>query len=393
MLVSSDFVVSNSILTLDDKDLVGIELASLGEISKRGDAIISTSIITPYAFAKFLTDNNLSVQIMHLLGGINHERHDSLAQISSYISGLIQHGVFPKKIVDVLFKHMGNFATKEVSLCAYYFQGRKLIGRNVWNDLSGEAVLIEHLRIAWAHLFSPEYLKRNTIHSKNHKNFSVCLAVIPQLKFSLTGTIRTAGKTKSEYEIEAHSMVKFTYNKHSKQLQEGNILAGGNKDALSVQDIKTLLHYAIATEKALYIPQVLTWGKYGNTFFITDIAPISDVIEYKDTYSLLSKNLSVHPGITIGRLKVINEKTKEVIVAKDEIVMLKKLDRPMINAIKGAKGLIIEEEPHPEVTFLLKNFGIPTLVRKKHQMLYSTGDVISLNATTGEIKRGSMLVS
>lgn len=393
MLALTDFVVWNKELTLDDKSEVGIELASLGEISRHGVDSIPSIIVTPHAFSAFLAGNNLSLQIKHLLGSINPERHDSLTQTSSYIRKLIEKGVFPIKMAESLFGKLKKQDTKSVTLSAYYSQGNKLIGKNSWNNISGEAVLVESLRLAWANLYSPEYLKKHTIHNNNHHTFSVCLAIVPEYVFKLTGSIKTIGKTKSEYEIEAHSMVKFTYNKHAKVLLEGNILPGGKKDALLAGDIKILLHYANITEKALYLPQILLWGKKDDKFLITHINPLSEQIEYHDTYSSLTKNLSVHPGITIGRLKVVDEKDKAGLLIKDEIIMLKKLDRSMLEALKKAKGLIIEEEPHPEVAFLLKNFGIPTVIRRKHQMLYSTGDVISLNATTGEIKRGSMLVS
>ncbi len=393
MLAQTDFVVWNKDLTLEDKSEVGAELASLGEISRQGVAIMPSIIVTPYAFSAFITGNNLSLQIKHLLGSTNPERHDSLAQTSSYIRKLVEKGVFPAKLAESLFDKLKKQDTKSITLYAYYFQGSKLIGKNSWNNISGEAVLVENLRLAWANLYSPEYLKKHTIHNNNHHTFSVCLSILPEYEFKLTGSITTIGKTKSEYEIEAHSMVKFTYNKHARQLLEGNILPGGKKDALSPKDIKILLHYATLTEKALYLPQILLWGKKDDAFMVSHVGPLSDQISYHDTYSSLTKNLSVHPGITIGRLKVIDEKDKAGLLVKDEIIMLKKLDRSMLSALKKAKGLIIEEEPHPEVAFLLKNFGIPTVIRKKNQMLYSTGDVISLNATTGEIKRGSMLVS
>ncbi len=393
MLAQTDFVVWNKELTLEDKNEVGIELASLGEISQNGVTIIPSIIVTPYAFSTFLIGNNLFLQIKHLLGSTNPERHDSLTQTALYIKKLIEKGVFPSKIAESLFGKVKKQDSKTFTLVAYYFRGNKLIGKNKWENISGEAVLVENIRSAWANLYSPEHLKKHTIHSNNHHSFSVCLAIVPKHEFVLTGTVTTVGKTKSEYEIEAHSMVKFVYNKHAKQISEGNVLPGGKKDALTAQDIKKLLHFASLTEKALYLPQVLVWGKTGDEFLIEKIMPLSDQISYHDTYSSLTKNLSVHPGITIGRLKVIDEKDKEELLVRDEIIMLKRLDRSMLEALKKAKGLIIEEEPHPEVAFLLRNFGIPTVIRKKHHMLYSTGDVISLNATTGEIRRGSMLVS
>ncbi len=393
MLASTDFVVWNKELTLDDKNEVGIELASLGEVANQRIDIIPGIIITPNAYQAFITGNNLSVQIKHLLGSINHERHDSLTQISTYISKHIETGVFPEKIATNLFEKFKKLDSHTVTLKAYYFYGNTNIGQEIFKDVVGESVLIEKIRTSWSHLFSPEILKKHTMHSQNHKSFSICISIIPDLVFDLTGTVKTIGKTKSEYEIEAHSMVKFTYNKHAKQISQGSILPGGKKDALTPIDIKKLLNIAHKTEKALYLPQIISWGKRNDEIIVEKVNPISEQIVYNDTFSSLSRNLSVHPGVTIGRLKVIDENHHNGLVVKDEIIMLKKLDRSMLLTLRKAKGLIIEEEPHPEVAFLLKNFGIPTVIRKKHHMLYSTGDVISLNATTGEIKRGSMLVS
>jgi phosphohistidine swiveling domain-containing protein len=107
----------------------------------------------------------------------------------------------------------------------------------------------------------------------------------------------------------------------------------------------------------------------------------------------LKENTTINPGITFGRLRVINKKQETISIMNDEILVLKSLDKSMLDVIKKAKGLIIEENPHPEITHILKSFGIPSVVGKTNHLLYSTGDVVSLNATTGEIKRGSMLVS
>lgn len=103
--------------------------------------------------------------------------------------------------------------------------------------------------------------------------------------------------------------------------------------------------------------------------------------------------MTVTPGITIGRLNVVDEKEKSISISHDEIVLLKSLDKAMINTIKKAKGIIVESDPHPEIVAILKSVGIPTVIRKRERLLYSSGDIITLNATTGEIKRGSMLVS
>lgn len=393
MLLPRDLVVWNNKLRLEDKDVVGQEIAGLGELAHNDVAILHRIVITPYAFSTFLDENNLPQQIKHLLGSINHDRHDSILQVSRYIKSIITHATISSAIFEPIFNFMEKLESKSVTLSAFYFKDGKLVGSGLWNGLSGESVLVEHMRIAYAQLFSPEYLGKHTIHHNNHDTFSACLYVAPEIPFSLTGTVATVGKEKGEFEIEAHSMVKFCYNKHSNELTHGQVFEGGNKLALTPSDIKQLLTYAHASEKAFYLPQVLYWGKYGNDFLVTKILPPSEVTSYDDTYHSLIQNVTVHPGVTIGRLRVIDDKSKTAIISNDEIIMVKKLDKSMLDAVKKAKGLIIEEDPHPEIVHILKNFGIPTIVKKNDRFLYSTGDVISLNATTGEIKRGSMLVS
>ncbi len=158
-------------------------------------------------------------------------------------------------------------------------------------------------------------------------------------------------------------------------------------------EVKKLLSYIKAAEKAFYFPQTLTWGKIGNELLVTMVNPTAEEQEFHDTYNSLIENITVNPGITIGRLKVIDANRKIELVSNDEIIVLKTVNKDMLTAIKQAKGIIIEEEPHPEVVGMLKSIGIPTVIKKNNRMLYSTGDVVSLNAATGEIKRGSMLVS
>lgn len=393
MLLEHDFVVDIKELDSTDKKVVGESLSSLGQLSVQKVSVMPQIVITPYAFSYFLDVNNLNVQIKHLLGSINHDRHDSISQVAKYIQKLILHGEIPKEIITPLFKKVEKQNIRQMNLEAYCFHGVHIVGNDKWEGIMGESVLAEQIRFAWANLYSLESIQKHLIHHNNFPMFKAALSVIPVLQFEINGTIKTFGHKKAEYEIEAYSMVKFVYNKHTAKLEKGHILPGGDKLALSPHDLKVLLEYAKEAEKALLLPQVLYWGKFGGHFLIKRVSPASDIIINSDTYNTLIKSITVNPGITIGKLKVIDEKSRTELAMNDEIIKLKKLDRGMLSVIKTAKGIIIEEEPHPEVLHLLKSFGIPTVIRKDKTFLYSTGDVVSLDATTGEIKRGSMLVS
>jgi len=392
MLSTIDLVLWDAELSIRDREDVGFELALLGEISDKVH-VLPQIVITPQALKVFLKDNNLDTQIKHLLGTLNPNRHDSLTQISSYIRRLITKSPIHKDIYEDLYKKYEKLKTKKVLLKADFFKDKKFLSSEKWEVEGGDAVLAEKIREAWAHLYSEESLKKHSIHHENHHTFNCVLSVTPITEFSLTGHVKTLGRDKNEFEIEAHSMVRFSYNKREKKLMSGEVLSSGSKEALSAHDIKTLINYAHVVEKEAYLPHVISWGKHEGTFWVTGVKPTSETIEYKDTYNSLVESVTVHPGITIGRLRVVDERTHTEIVMNDEIVVLRKIDRNMLLTLKKAKGIILEEEPDPEITDLLKSFGIPTVVRKKGRLLYSTGDVVSLNATTGEIKRGNMLVS
>lgn len=391
MLLPKEFVVGIESLDLEDKSIVGQELSSLGQFSKHGGLILPRIIVTPSAFKRFLEENALTTHIKHLLGSVNHEHHTSLFQTSSYIQKSILNAKMPQDITKPLFKKLEKL--NKSNLEAYYFQGTTPIGFRKITDIKGESVIADSIRELWANLFTPQNLKRYTITHNNHHEFSVCIGIEGALEFELSGYVKTFGKNKGEYEIEARSNVRFTYHKHSKTITKGHILPGGDKNALSVADLKALLEIAKISEKAFYLPQELYWGKMDGKYYVTGISPSTSIVNHDNTYGFLAKSITINPGITIGRLNVINERTKASSVTHEEIVLLKSVDRDIISAVKKAKGIIVEADPTDEIVQMLKSVGIPTVVRKHERLLYSTGDIVSLNATTGEVKRGSILVS
>lgn len=392
MLTERDLVVWDVELSMEDKDDVGSQIATLCQLSRHGVSTLPQIVITKQAFSVFLKDNHLDTQLKHLLGSLNHERHDSLSQISKYSQKLITEANIHRDIYQPLFKKEEKLSSNTLTLSAFYFRDKKIIGSLRWEKIHGESMLIDQVRSAWAHLYSVENLKLNALDHSNSLIFSCVLLVSPEYEKKLSGHIKTFGKGRNEYEIEAYSMVKFTYNKITSLVEKGHVPNGGDKNALSAIDVKKLLSYAHAAEKALYFPQKIKWMKYRNEFLVHDVISQHEQ-DYNDSQDTLIKNFTVHPGITIGRLRVVNEKEKEDVIINDEIVILKSLDRNMIETLRKARGIILENDPHPEVTAMLKSLGIPAIIHKNKNFLYSTGDVVSLNATTGEIRRGSLLVS
>ena len=67
MLSNGDYVLWNNKLHNEDKKIVGTAIASLGELAHHDIAIHHRLIVTPIALEHFISENNLSVQVKHLL--------------------------------------------------------------------------------------------------------------------------------------------------------------------------------------------------------------------------------------------------------------------------------------------------------------------------------------
>lgn len=389
MLLSEDYVVWDKYLDLGDVDEVGGELASLGELDKYNISILPHIVVTNNAFSYFLEYGSLHLKIKHLLGTLNHAQHESLSQVSNHIKNLLNKSHIPEKISNPIHKMIDALGIELFTLRAFYFDKKKLLFIKENRDVKGDAVILENIRRAWSDMYSKESLERYMVGPHNHHNLRCVIAVIPMYEFVLTGHVSHANKL--EYEIEAYSMTRYKYNKHTKKIVSAFVLPGGNKDSLSVFEIKKLLDIGQTAERLFYFHQTVYWGKYGNEILVTRVVP--RVADEQNTFSSLIDTFTIHPGITVGKLRIVNEKKHEAIEFNNEIVVLEKLDKKMIDSLKKVKGIIIKDMPHPEVAQIIRQLGIPTVVRKNDNFIYSTGDVISFNATTGEIKRGNMLVS
>lgn len=393
MVLDADSVLWLKDLDIEDKNIVGHEYAKLGELTRNGIEVLPIIIVTPFAFEIFKKENNLTLQIKHLLGTINFERHDSVSQVTSFIHRIITRSEISKNIYTKLFDYYDLLEYPRVSLTALYFKDRKQISQKTWNDTSGEAVLIEKVRLAWANLFTVENLHTHSIDHNNHQAFSVCLIIKPQLKFEFTGEVRTFGQNKNEFELEAHNYIKYVYNRYTKKITRGHVTAEKHKNILDVSEIKDLFSYAHKLQKLFYFPHILFWGKYKGKFIATGVNQGIELVK-PGTFTEFVQSETVNPGITIGKLKIVDKNYKSGNIENDEIVVVKNLDKKMLSALRKAKGLIIESNVNADVLHLLKGVGIPAIITGKNiGNYYVSGNVVSLNASTGEIKRGSMLVS
>ena len=397
MVLPNDYVVSLKDLDLEDSNIVGEELASFGELAFNKIVLAPSFVITPEAFALFKTANNLDLKIKHLLGSMNSERHDSVSQTSVFIKNHIKHSPFPQALVKSVFeayeKIEKNNKKVNLTLTAFYVNNGQVIKKIKIEDVRGEASLVEHIRNLWALIFENKLLALNSLTQKNHHLYSVTILVQQKIYPTIEGYIKTVGEKheKHLFTIEAKENVKIIYNKKTSNIERGFALHREWKSLLSTSDIKTLIEIAQIADKKLYHPHLLHWSK-DKQIFITDIAPVTDATEYYHNKKVIA-GTPLHPGIRIGRIKIIDNK-KDVVIANEEIVVARNLNKTMLENIKKASAIVVENDFDEELKHLLRQSGIPTIINAKDAVnSYKTGEMVSVDATNGFLSRGSILVS
>lgn len=192
-----------------------------------------------------------------------------------------------------------------------------------------------------------------------------------------------------EIEIEAHSQVSYTFNHHLGKFTAGNVMRNESNKALSTDDLKTLIAYNASSRKVSVMPHTIYWGKSTKGINITRIEHHkSGKIQHQGKGAL-----TINPGISIGRLRVINKYNNNLLINSDEIIVLTDLESDIVPLISKARGLILNKDPNPETKHIIKKVGLPALIIDNKNLLYSSGDFVTLNATNGSVTKGSALIT
>lgn len=396
MVLPDDLILWLKDLDKEDCDKVGEELAQLGQISQV-IKVKQSFVITPGAFNFFKNEENLEVKIMHLLGSMNPNHSSSVQQVEGYIKKIINQTTIPHAFIKKLFagyEYINKGQKKHsIMLTAYFLNKGKTYKKISYENILGESVLIEKIRNSWAEIYERQILSEGKLHHENHSDFSIAFLVELKSNANLSGTIQTVGENheKNHYVIQAHTSAKLVYDKLNKKIVKGYVLNEKNGLLLDAKDILELAEIARKIEKILYHPYTVGWEKIGSDIFVCSINPISAPIDYYKKRNLVLGKPH-HPGIKIGRVKFFDPMDHSLSVAEDEVVFLKKLTKNDIERVKRASAIIVEDDIANDTTHYIKHYGIPTLTNVKDaSKTYSNGEVITVNATSGHIRKGSML--
>lgn len=398
MVLPDDLVLWLKDIDKSDKEKVGEELSLLGEITRIAK-VKKSFVILPQAYNHFKTQENLDIKITHLLGSMNHAHSGSVNQVEEYIRKIILQTPLPQDLVKKLFAGYEHITHKnkkpQVILTAYFLKDGNTYKRLQYNTVAGESVLIEKVRSCWAEIYEKQKLIHRDLHHENHHAFSVAFLIEPVEKFNLSGIIQTSGENheKHHYVLQAHSSAKLVYDKLNKKIIKGYVLNEKNGLLLNSSDIKNLVEIAHKIDKALFHPFVIGWEKTDASILITSVHPVTSPIEYYEKRNKISGK-SHYPGIKVGRVKFFDPTDHTLSVSEDEVIFMKKLTKNDIEKVKRASALIIEDDLTNETRHYIKHYGIPTLTQiRDAEKTYADGEIITVNATSGHIQKGSMLIA
>lgn len=445
MVQSSDFVVSLSKCDKHDVKYVGGKVANLGEMIQAGFPVPGGFAITTKAYAQFLKDNKLDIKIKHLLGTINFEDSNSLAQVSRHIRKLMVDSPVSESVVKEIFKEyeklghnvlvaVRSSATSEDSKEAS-FAGQQETFLNV----SGETVLIEKVREAWASLFQARAVYYRHDAKMDHLKTGIALVVQRMVQSDTSGVMFTADPVTGsrervviesiyglgEYIVQGvvtpdhYEVSKFDEKILDKQIKEQTVKliksghenievkvskADLDKQKISDAHISALAKLGINLEKHYYFPQDVEWAIEKNNVYIVQTRPITTLDKIQTNGPQMGTiSTSEHailigspasPGIGVGSAKLIHSVSDSSSFKSGMILVAKSTNPDFVPIMKKAAAIITQEGGRTShAAIVSREYGIPAVVGAPLAMQKLKDDmVITVNGSTGNIYKGSMKV-
>lgn len=446
MVNSTDLVISLSRCDKNDTKFIGGKGANLGEMIDAGFPVPGGFVITSSAYFQFIKDNKLDVKIKHLLGTVNFDSTDSLAQVSRHIRSMIRSAQVNDHLVKDIFTHyekMGSplvavrsSATSEDSKEAS-FAGQQ----ETYLNVLGESVLIEKVRDAWASLFGARAIYYRHEAKLDHVKNGIALVVQKMVQSDTSGIMFTMdpvtqnkerividsiyglgeyivqGKvTPDHYEVD-----KSTLTIVSKEigLQEAKLVkkqhenkdvhvskSEAEKQKIADTDILNLAKLGLALEKHYYFPQDVEWAQESGKLYIVQTRPITTIKEVEKTPKQSDIKPIKHgdpiligspasPGIGIGEVKIIHKLSESSSFKQGMILVTKSTNPDFVPIMKKAAAIITQEGGRTShAAIVSREYGIPAIVGA-HLALekLQNGMMITVNGAAGTVYKGSLKIN
>lgn len=446
MVNSSDLVISLSKCDKHDTKFIGGKGANLGEMIDAGFPVPGGFVITSSAYFQFIKDNKLDIKIKHLLGTVNFDSTDSLAQVSRHIRTMIKSAPVGESLVKDIFQHyekigsplvaVRSSATSEDSKDAS-FAGQQETFLNVL----GESVLVEKVRDAWASLFGARAIYYRHEAKLDHVKNGIAVVVQKMVQSDTSGimfTIDPVTQNKERIVIDAiyglgeyivqgkvipdhYEVDKSTLTIVSKEigLQEVKLIkklhenkeervlkSEAEKQKIKDADILGLAKLGLELERHYYFPQDIEWAQEKGKLYVVQTRPITtikDVEKVSKVTPLKPVKLGdpmligspASPGIGIGEVKIIHKLSESSSFKPGMILVTKATNPDFVPIMKKAAAIITQEGGRTShAAIVSREYGIPAIVGV-HLALEKLQDgmIVTVNGAAGTVYKGSLKIS
>ena len=436
------FVAWFSEIDKNDVALVGGKGANLGEMANAGFPVPNGFVVTSRAYYTFIKDNQLDVKIKHLLSTTKFENSKSLDQVSKQLKKLIREGKLSdelaKQIVTAYNKLGGaleyplvavrSSATAE-DLVNASFAG----AQETFLNVKGDAVLLEKIKQGWASLFDARAIFYRHQQHFDHILVGIALVVEKMIESEQSGvmfTIDPVTNDKSKIVIESiyglgemivqgeenpdhYEVLKSDFSIMNKKfsLQHKKLIKvatknkevklsqkEGIKQKISDAQIVALAKLGEKLEKHYYFPQDVEWAIEKNQIYIVQTRSVTTtkttndvVLVDKITASdVILKGDPASPGIAAGPAKVILSAKDINKVIPGDVLVAPETNPDFVPAMKKAVAIINDSGGRTShAAIVSRELGVPAVVGTvKATKIIKTGNVITVNGTTGEIYKG-----
>lgn len=425
----------------DDIPFVGGKGANLGEMVTANFPVPNGFVITAQAYFAFLKEHNLTLKINHLLQTIDHNRPDSLQQVSSHIKKLIIGSKMGDELAQSIFKAYrelsGTFTDAYVavrsSATAEDLPGASFAGQQeTFLNVHGEANLALKVKDAWASLFEPRAIFYR--HEQKYDHFQVGIAIVVQKmvnsdKSGIMFTIDPVTNSKStivveaidglgevivqgqvtpdHYEVDKSSMeikdistavqnVKLVKEKgKNKEIKMSE--REGKKQKLTSNQILAVASLGKQLERHYYFPQDIEWAIEDGKVYIVQTRPIttteskkSQEKQEKITLPLLLKGAPASPGIASGPVKILKSPKDIGLIMPGDVLVAPQTNPDFVPAMKKASAIVTDKGGRTShAAIVSRELGIPAIVgTETATSILKNEMVITVNGGLGEVYKG-----
>ncbi|MDP2638443.1 MAG: PEP/pyruvate-binding domain-containing protein [Candidatus Levybacteria bacterium] len=360
MVYNSRLIIDFSELYKIDADFLGKKAHLISELKELNMPVPDGFIITPLFLKKFLSETGIHKEIKKIQE-INHPSiKDSMHQLYKHIAKKIIYSDFPPRLASELHKSYrklsGLFKEQSLNIFTSPLSGKFL----QFSDIKGDANLLHKLKEIWAtQIENPT----NIVIQKN-------------IKSKIKGKIST-----DDFSIDKN-------------------------DLLTENQIAELVRLARKVKKHFYFPQIISFEITKSRIFITDILPVTKIIEIvrqnkpaqeamqqKVIKKVLIKGIAVNPGIATGSVRILRNQDYYQ-VKKGEIAVIPQLNKLLYSKVAKAKAIIADAELLTDNDKMIykRNIKVPTIMGTKDAIrILQNGNIITVNGISGEIYQGGLI--